>query len=319
MAGDLFALSGGDVLVIGVGSAGCRVAGAGALEDSVGEPPQRLAWCAAHSDPVSLIATGLDRKLIFDIPTGPFAARNAARSVAACEAELTALCAGKSAVVVAGVWDEAVASVIIPPLAGALRRRLFTCVIAAGGMQSFRDDAPAELQDAADVAAWFPNGCLVPPRLDVGAAAYQDEADRCLLAATQTLARALAGDSASAFAPKSLRTSLRGNEALTGYFGAATGVQAAFHAADAALAAAERSSGGLNSARSLAAAVLVGQEPSLMETQDLAQRLKRQSCEREPLVGLSAEPSLGDSAYCVLLLQSAGSPNVVPLEAVGAR
>jgi len=324
MANDLFALAGGKVLVIGVGAAGCRIAGAGALDDAVDEPPRRVAWCAAHSNAAELLATGLDQKLQFDIAAGPFAARSAARSVAARDAQVARVCAGRSVALLAAAWGDEAVGTIVPPLARALRRRLCVCILASRPQSSGTsrwelDEAGAEqLASAADLAVCLQS--LGPPAaaLDVAVAARRAADEQKLLAATRALARVFSAGADGGFTPEALRGGLSGAGVLRACLGAASGPHAAARAAEAAVAQLDgkcREPGGLSGA---AAAVLAGHELSVGETQDVLSRLRACQARCEPLVGSAADSSLSDDAVCLLLLRPAGSPNIVPLETARA-
>lgn len=307
MAGDLFAQSGGNALILGVGSAGCRIAGAGALEDAANEPPQRAAWGAAHSRRAELIATGLERKLLIEIAPGPFAARSAAHGIAARQAELAAACAGRPAALLVGVADESIAGVLLPALAAALRRSLFVSVIAAGTSGAVR-----QLQGAADLLVHL---VAEEAPADTPFAALRARTERMLLGAVQTLAAMLPASADSGFTPAELRSVLRGSEPLRGRLYAASGPDAAVLAVEAALTEAEKFRAEADGAAGISAAVLTGREPSAASARCLTRTLQGLSSGSARLFGLCTQPAMGEEAFCLALTRPAGSGNVVALEA----
>ena len=136
---DLFAETSNNILVMGVGSTGLRVACMGAIDAAAAADTGEClssAWSVAHTDPTELIATGLDRKLLLDIADGPFAFQCAERSLGKHADDLAALASGHTVVILVGALGDPHASMLLPILAGAFRKHNhFVCVIGSDPFQ----------------------------------------------------------------------------------------------------------------------------------------------------------------------------------------
>ncbi|MCY3023725.1 MAG: hypothetical protein NTW87_32495 [Planctomycetota bacterium] len=307
-AEDLFSVPGRNVLVVGVGTVGGRVAAAGALDDACAEAPERVLWYALHSDPAELIATGLDKKLLVTLAPGPFAARSAAGGVAVHKAELAAACAGRSAALLVGVLGEDVVTAVLPLLARALRENgLSVCVILTGPLWS---EAPAQSDDIraaleqvekeAELVIRFPTEALVGAFLDGSATVLCAEVKSRLLAAAQALSGALRGGTGNSVPLRALRDGMPG----AGPLSAGLGIAAGPHAARLALEAAQSSVAGAGPVTGAGAVLLTKRELTVAEAKSARQCLEQAWTGRKaPLLALATRSTLDDEAVCVVVVR----------------
>ena len=300
---DLFAEQNGDILVLGLGDAGGRVAGAGCDNASHPESPLRVSWAAAHERPAALIATGLEQKVLFNSSEGPFARKRAAQYVAMRETELLRLAAGKSVVIIAGALDEQTVRVFLPAIAEALQRSSDLLVCAVGCDPSGKANASQELEDTCHL--------LIQPSVDKLAREFRDRPqqefqkalEHRLLQAIETLSGALCG---SSITPAALRGALRGNGALYAGIGVARGPEAILESVEAALA---DSSAGRMEYSGLLAAVAAPRPLTVSETGRIHERLRAWgSIDGRVLLGSSVQfCPVADAVALVLCRQASGN------------
>ena len=316
---DLFDKQGGDILVIGVGGMGGRAAGAGAEDASNPDSPLRVRWAAAHDQPAELIATGLDKKILFDALDGPFAAQRATQNVAGRSKELKRLAAGRTIVFLAGSLGERSVCAYLPALAEGLRRvqDALICAIVCEPATLLGQESPVDEDAAADIEAVCDLTLRIPARTlseglgDSPLSLLNVAVEKKLVAAIEALAGVLCLPDSGGFSALSLRKALSGNGPMRAGLGVAQGPDAITQATQQALAG---FSDGDARACGAAAAVLANRELSVSETLALAERFAPLS-DSPPLLGVCAQPGLIEDAVCLVLLRGAGRANVVSIEA----
>lgn len=318
MSPTLFTQTYASYLALGVGELGGRAAAAGCLE-GFGE---RLPWAACDCQPARLLATGLERKLLIELPEQA-RPEVAAQLVAAHKEELAALAERRVAAVLLGVLGEPGAELLLPALSAALREAgLFVCVIAleplapeAAPPSPYTAQVSASLARAADLFLPLSSGAILAT-LGSGASlvsVYQ-AAEAVLAGAAQSLLAALAAhDYPVSFTTRALARTLRGAGHAFGAVGLGHGGDAPRVALEDALDARWWPQGLYAGRASVALALVAAREISVGEAAAVAERIKR---DREPsaptLIGLGHEGSLGEEARCLLMLRPAHSRKVLP-------
>jgi len=332
MASTLFSQPYAPFLALGVGGLGGRAAAAGALEGFGEKAP----WAACDSQAPRLLSTGLERKLLVELPDQ---ARFdvAEEFVAAKKAELRALASRRTVAILFGALGEPSAALLLSALSAALREQgLFACAI---GVEPFElegdaraaaaDQAAAQLTQSADLLLRMPSAPLLAP---LGAAASLSQAYRAaesaLSGAVEALLGAFVGTSAApAFTPPRLLNALRGTGAASAAVGFGTGVDAPRAALEAALGKRWHGRMGTDTILDghngvcphfpeggLAAALVAGREIALAEAQLIAKRLHEgRPAGAASLLGLGLDGSLADEARCLILHRAGPSRNVISL------
>jgi cell division GTPase FtsZ len=313
---DLFDKQSGDILVIGVGGMGGRAAGAGAEDASHQDSPLRARWAAAHDQPAELIATGLDKKILFDALEGPFSQQRAAQVVATRAKELKRLAAGRTIIFLAGSMGENAVRTYLPALAEGLRRLqdALICAIVCepvsllGDEQTLEEDAFAEIEAVCDLTVRLPAKSLIQEMENSPLSLLNVAIEKKLVAAIEALVGALCSHEEGGFSAATLRKSLHGGGRLSAGLGVAQGPEAIERAAEMALSGLdnEQGSGGV------AAAMLASRELSVAETAALAGRFAALGA-ATPLLGVCAQGGLIEDAVCLVLARGAGRANVVSI------
>jgi cell division GTPase FtsZ len=332
MSESLFTHTAANVLVLGVGSLGGRVAKAGA--ENAAEQPC-AAWAAAHTNAVELIATGLEHKLHLKLPDSPCSRQTVAAVLHEHDEHLAALVAGRSTVILAAALGESTAAVLLAALAPGLRRKgLLVCVV-AGEPFSFEHGACGPQADAAREALAANTDLFVtlPAQLmaqglsdDCALSRFNAAAEQAILAATVALAGALNhGRPEHHFTAAGLRPFLGGVRLAAG-LGLACGNEAPLRATEAALATLLKNAEGLDpeTAR-YAVALAAARDLSLAEAEAVAHKLQTAlpsgaaaAAPRPPaLLAFSTQSHLGDEAICLLLARPSTPANVVSIAGNG--
>lgn len=312
---DLFDKSGGDILVLGVGGMGGRAAGAGAEDASHPDSPLRARWAAAHDQPAELIATGLDKKILFEALEGPFAQQRATQSVATRAKELKRLAAGRTVIILAGSLGESMVCAYLPALADGLRRAqdALICAILCEPVslianETAVDEAAAdEIEAACDLTIRLSAQSLSEGLGDSPRSLLNVSIEKKLVAAIEALAGVLCSAEEGGFSAATLRKSLTGTGPLRAGLGVAQGPAAIARAAELALSAIASDD---SNACGVAAALLANRELSVAETSTLAERFAPLGA-GTPLLGVCAQPGLIEDAVCLVLARGAGRANVV--------
>jgi hypothetical protein len=325
MTSTLFSQPYASFLALGVGGLGGRAAVAASL-DGFGETAP---WAACDSQAPRLLSTGLERKLLIELPDPP-RADVATDLVAKKRNELRALAEGRTRAILFGALGEPATRALLQALASALREEdVFTCIVGLEALE-LEGSAPANapglddrLARSADLFLRLPSAPLLAP-LGEGvllSQAYR-EAERALTAAVEALLGAFVGTSAApAFTPTRLLNALRGVGAASASVGTGSGKNAPCEALEAALGkpwqeaepwlragAPETATGGL------AAALAAGREIALAEAQAITKRLQELAPPGvPPLLGIGLDASLGDEARCLIIHSRGRSRNVVSL------
>jgi len=319
MSSTLFSQPYAPFLALGVGELGGRAAAAGALEGFGEKAP----WAACDSQAPRLLSTGLERKLLVELPdqARPDVAEEL---VAAKKAELRALASRRTVVILFGALGGTSSALLLPALSAALReQRLFVCVIGVEPFElegaartSAASQAAALLAARADLLVRMPSAPLLAP---LGKAASLSQAYRAaenaLLGAVEALLGAFVGTSAApAFTPPRLLNALRGTGAASAAVGFGSGVDALRAALEAALGEHWQAAGMDTTEGSLAAALVAGREIALAEAQLIAKRLHEgRPAGAASLLGLGLDGSLGDEARCLILHRAGPSRNVISI------
>lgn len=312
----LFAFPYAPCLAVGIGERGGRAAAAGRL-DGFGEG---MVWAACDAQPARLLSTGLERKLLLEIPASATSADLRPTLNERHAEELDQWAAHHEVAVLLGAYGEPAAA-LMAPLAEALRARgVFVWSLGLPALP-FEDAAyairaeqtEADLLSAADVSiALDPQSVLAPlgpnPRLAQAYAA----AEAALLGAAQALLGAwVGGVDGPAPAASDWRDILRGRGPVRARWGSASGPDAPAEACDAALEGSlEQDSGDTR-----AALLVCGRELTLGEVALLGSRLGGEGAAGPVRLALGFETTLASEARCLILARAALSQNVVSLAA----
>jgi cell division GTPase FtsZ len=319
MAGTLFSQPYAPFLALGVGELGGRAAAAGALEGFGEKAP----WSACDSQASRLLSTGLERKLLIELPdqARPDVANEL---VAAKKADLRALASRRTVALLFGALGGTSSALLLPALSAALREQgLFVCVI---GVEPFELEGAARsaaasrcaalLPGAADLFLQMPSAPLLAP---LGPTASLSQAYRAaesaLSGAVEALLGAFVGTSAApAFTASRLSNALRGTGAASAAIGFGSGLDAPRAALEAALAEHWQAAGMGTGEGGLATALVAGREIALAEAQLITKRLQEgRPAGAAALLGLGLDSSLGDEARCLILRRAGPSRNVISL------
>jgi len=313
---DLFEFDGGEILVLGVGAAGGRVAGRGSEDASDAIGSLRVRWSAAHSQPAELIATGLENKILLASVEGPFALRRARYSVKQREPELEQILKGKSCVFLIGSQGEATACAMFSALAESIAalKDVFICALVAEPPFSVAgaDVGLHEFKDAVHLWIRVPSRILCAGMEQQPIGAVQSHSECKLLLIMQTLIGVLSNENAGSISIDSFQETVRGSGPFVAGIGFGTGIDAVQTAADAALFELKKNALDLP----VSGAALAMASPTDLSSYDahLLMERFRNACDGKTLLaGFSRLATLDDEAVCLALLRYRTASNIITL------
>jgi cell division GTPase FtsZ len=293
---DLFSTS-SDVLVMGVGTLGGRIAAAGEADCA------RATWSAAHTDAAALLATGLERKLLLrcDAAVGsPFAARALERSIAERISGIRGLTSGRNVALLVGAADEGHSGVAMAELAHVFASQgMVVCVVAV-----MENNAPLEvletIQARAPICIHLPAQQLlngIPG--DQPLSNIQSGREKKLLFVVETLASVLGSGSTGGFGAFEFSTALRGCGALR----VGIGIDQSGQPREAVSQALQDAGAAndLGKSNGVAAAIVSHAELTAGDAAEIEESIRWQTASETPLIGHATHGLCGNESCCVLL------------------
>ena len=325
---DLFTDLPRDILVIGVGSLGVRIAASGALNASSHDCSRNAEWAGIHTHTAELIASGLERKLAIEIGESAVAASTIRSELQRKDAELAAMLHGKSTVILIGALSEPLTALLLSQVAERARElselNSNLCCIACDSLllenNSAGTTATAAAQEIESQTDLFL--CLSADALtselgkECALAEYDSVLEQKIVSATETLLGAMSYcGPREAFSPHALRAALRGTGRVAVALGSARGSNAPMLALESALA--HQLCSGEQTGSATACALMCGTEISMAQVKALLRRLT-QEFGTAPLLGFSPAACAADEAVCLLMSRRAKSANVISIEAIAS-
>ncbi|HYG74162.1 MAG TPA: hypothetical protein VEK08_04075 [Planctomycetota bacterium] len=316
---DLFEHDCGDLLVLGLGSFGGRIAARGAEDSGELHTLSSVRWSAAHTQPAELIATGLEKKVLLSAIDGPFAAQRAKHSVEQRRPEIARLVEGKSCALIVASLAEPSVRALMPPLAQAIAesRDISVCAILAEPALpagptadgSAIETALKEINFAADVTIRVPRKVLVAGMEQAPVGVLQSSAEQKTLLLVRTLLGVMSHEATGTLSMQALRERARGSGAVLSGLGLADNAESAV---DAAFASLDLDAQAFEK-KGAAMAVLTERDISASEAQSIMERFRGEAAAPTALIAFASHNSTGSGAACVVLLRQSAARNVVSL------